>query len=100
MPTNHQTRCAWIQQNDAVTEDHIPFLCGPAAAQMILYGRTDAKFSGGDTLHGLAVLPVLPVAAWEFALGVWLIVKGFKPSPITTGMTATGSTPAYDHVTV
>jgi Domain of unknown function (DUF4386) len=56
-------------------------------------------FGGGDTLHGLAVLPVLPVAAWEFALGVWLIVKGFKPSPITTGMTATNNTPAYHGVT-
>jgi hypothetical protein len=28
----------------------------------------------------------------NFGLGVWLVVKGFKPSPITTGM-ATASTP-------
>jgi hypothetical protein len=32
---------------------------------------------------GLAVLPVIPVAAWEFSLGVWLAFKGFRPSPIT-----------------
>jgi hypothetical protein len=43
-------------------------------------------FGGGQALHGLALLPVLPVAAWEFSLGVWLVVKGFSPSPITTGM--------------
>jgi Domain of unknown function (DUF4386) len=43
-------------------------------------------FSGGQALHGLAVLPVLPVAAWEFSLGVWLVVKGFKPSPITAAI--------------
>ena len=43
-------------------------------------------FGGGQALHGLALLPVLPVAAWEFSLGVWLVVKGFNPSPITTGM--------------
>ena len=54
---------------------------------------------GGQSLHGLAVVPVLPVAVWEFSLGVWLVVKGFRPSPITTGMTVTGSTPAYDDVT-
>jgi Domain of unknown function (DUF4386) len=49
-------------------------------------------FGGGVALHGLAALPVLPVAAWEFSLGVWLIVKGFRPSPITTAMDA-ASTP-------
>jgi hypothetical protein len=31
---------------------------------------------------------VIPVAAWEFSLGVWLVVKGFRPSPITADMTA------------
>ena len=30
----------------------------------------------------------LPIAVWEFSLGVYLVVKGFKPSPITAGMTA------------
>jgi hypothetical protein len=28
------------------------------------------------------------VAAWELLLGVWLIVKGFRPSPITAAMDA------------
>jgi len=32
---------------------------------------------------------VLPIAVWEFSLGVYLVVKGFKPSPITAGMVAT-----------
>jgi len=34
-------------------------------------------------------LAALPIALWEFSLGVWLVVKGFKPSPITAGMAAT-----------
>jgi hypothetical protein len=29
-----------------------------------------------------AALAALPIALWEFSLGVWLVVKGFKPSPI------------------
>jgi hypothetical protein len=42
-----------------------------------------------------AALAALPIALWEFALGVWLVVKGFKPSPITAGMAATSDvTPA------
>jgi hypothetical protein len=27
-------------------------------------------------------LAAVPIALWEFSLGVWLVVKGFKPSPI------------------
>ena len=32
---------------------------------------------------GSAELAAVPVAAWELSLGVWLVVKGFRPSPIT-----------------
>lgn len=31
----------------------------------------------------------IPIALWEFSLGVYLVVKGFRPSPITAGMAAT-----------
>ena len=27
-------------------------------------------------------LAAIPIALWEFSLGVWLVVKGFQPSPI------------------
>ena len=53
-----------------------------------------------SSLAGLATLPVIPVAAWEFSLGVWLVVKGFKPSPITADMTATSAPVAYHDVAV
>jgi uncharacterized protein DUF4386 len=29
-------------------------------------------------------LAALPIAVWEFSLGVWLTVKGFKPAPLIT----------------
>ncbi|HEX9362533.1 MAG TPA: DUF4386 domain-containing protein [Candidatus Dormibacteraeota bacterium] len=32
-------------------------------------------------------LAAIPIALWEFSLGVWLVVKGFKPSPILSGDT-------------
>ncbi|GCE29784.1 hypothetical protein KDA_52680 [Dictyobacter alpinus] len=35
----------------------------------------------------LAALSALPVALFEFSLGVWLIVKGFQPSPILASNT-------------
>ncbi len=56
-------------------------------------------FGQHSSLTGLAGLPVIPVAAWEFSLGVWLVVKGFRPSPITAEVTA--ATPlAYHEVAV
>jgi hypothetical protein len=57
-------------------------------------------FGQHSSLTGLAGLPVIPVAAWEFSLGVWLVVKGFRPSPITAEMTAASTPLAYQDVTV
>jgi hypothetical protein len=38
---------------------------------------------------GLPVAMTAPEAVWELALSVWLLVKGFRPSPILTGEPAT-----------
>ena len=36
-------------------------------------------------ITALAAIGTLPIAAWEFSLGVWLVVKGFNSSsPIST----------------
>jgi peptidoglycan/LPS O-acetylase OafA/YrhL len=53
-----------------------------------------------SSLTGLAGLPVIPVAAWELSLGVWLAFKGFKPSPITAGIDAASTPRAYQDVAV
>jgi hypothetical protein len=42
---------------------------------------------GGFKL-GSPQLAAVPVAAWELSLGLWLTVKGFRPSPITAEMDA------------
>ena len=46
-------------------------------------------------LHApLAGLSAIPVALFEFSLGVWLVVKGFKPSPILSSDTRDASAAA------
>ena len=30
-----------------------------------------------------------PIAAWELAIGVWMLVKGFTPSPTTPAVDVT-----------
>jgi hypothetical protein len=42
----------------------------------------------------------IPIALWEFSLGVYLVVKGFKTSPITAGMVATKNRPVYQNAGV
>ena len=32
------------------------------------------------------VLAAVPEFFWELGLGIYLVVKGFKPSPVTAGM--------------
>jgi hypothetical protein len=37
-------------------------------------------------LSPVAAAAALPIAVWEFSLGVYLTVWGFKPSPLTSGL--------------
>ena len=68
----------------------------------LLIAAVIATLFGGDIGHVSAfrAIATFPVAAWEFSLGVWLVVKGFKPCPITAEMEAASSPPAYHDVTV
>ena len=38
-----------------------------------------------DTTSGLPVALTAPEAIWEFSLSIWLLFRGFRPSPILTG---------------
>jgi hypothetical protein len=42
----------------------------------------------GSALQGIATIPEF---FWELSLGIYLIVKGFKPSPITAGLESTAA---------
>jgi hypothetical protein len=51
----------------------------------LLIANSIALMFGIDTgpIYVLTGLGVLPIAIWEFSLGVWLTIKGFNPSAIT-----------------
>jgi hypothetical protein len=59
------------------------YIVGPRPA-----GRSVAAtlFDLWGQLSAVSAILTLPIAVWEFSLGVYLIVKGFKPSPITAAM--------------
>jgi hypothetical protein len=74
---------------------------GLIGAPLLITAVMATLFGGGiGHVSAFAAIATLPVAAWEFSLGVWLVVKGFKPSPITAEMEAATSRSAYRDVTV
>ena len=76
-------------------------IVGLIGAPLLLAAVIAALFSGSiGHVSAFQAIATFPVAAWEFSLGVWLVVKGFKPSPITADMTAADTAPAYHDVTV
>jgi hypothetical protein len=57
---------------------------GLIGAPLLLAATTATLFGYTEPFSVWANLATLPVAAWELSLGVWMVVKGFKPSPITS----------------
>ena len=70
-------------------------LMGLIGAPLLIIAVFATLFGQHSSLTGLAALPVIPVAAWELSLGVWLTVKGFKPSPLTAEIDAASAPRAY-----
>ena len=60
-------------------------------AALLLVSDVAVLFGLWDRISVPSGLLAIPIALWEFSLGVYLIVKGFKPSPITAGMTASST---------
>ncbi len=53
-----------------------------------------------DRVGSVALIAALPIFVWELSLGVYLIVKGFKPCPITDAIREEATPPAYREVAV
>ena len=60
-------------------------------APLLLASDVAVYFGAYPQISPIAVLAALPVAVFELSLGIYLIVKGFKPTPLTTGHTQTGN---------
>jgi len=61
-------------------------LIGIVGGPVLLIGYFAILFSLIGQHAPLAGLFAIPVALFEFSLGIYLVVKGFKPSPVTEDM--------------
>jgi len=73
-------------------------LIGLIGAPLQLTAVIATLFGLIDRVSSVALILVIPIFLWELSLGIYLVVKGFKPSPITAGMVAAGSPPVYRDV--
>ncbi len=65
----------------------IPVL-GLIGAPLLIASATATLFNSNDPITALAAIATVPIFLWELSLGLWLVVKGFKPSPITARLAA------------
>jgi hypothetical protein len=59
---------------------------GFIGAPLLVASALATMFGLYDRVSPLSGIAALPIALWEFSLGVYLVVKGFRPSPITEDM--------------
>jgi hypothetical protein len=82
-------------------------LIGIVGGPLLVIGYLAVLFNTIDQHGGLAGLSALPVAVFEFSLGIWLIAKGFDPDAVaaleseshTTGVGSQSPEPLGSHRT-
>jgi hypothetical protein len=74
-------------------------LVGLIGAPLLLAGTLASMFGIIDRMSGVAAIITLPIALWEFSLGIWLTFKGFSPSPIIAAESASTETNAPSSAT-
>lgn len=64
-----------------------PKRLGVGGAQLLFAANFATLFGHNEQSSGITMLAMLPIAAWELSVGTWMLVKGFKPSPVTANLT-------------
>jgi hypothetical protein len=75
-------------------------LVGLIGAPLLFASDIAIMFGLWEQVSLPAGIATIPIALWEFSLGVYLVVKGFRPSPITAGIVAGDPRRAYQNAAV
>ena len=85
MPGINAVLLGYLMYRSGLVPRLIPAL-GLIGAPLLIASAIAALFRGDHPVPALAVIATVPIFAWELSLGLWLVIKGFKRSPITAGM--------------
>jgi hypothetical protein len=86
MPVVNALCLGYVMYRSGLVPRILPIM-GLIGAPLLLASDIAIFFGAYDRMAPIAPLAALPIAAWEFSLGVYLTVKGFKPAPITARTT-------------
>lgn len=56
---------------------------GLIGAPLLIVSSTGTLFGGWEQVSGAGLAMALPIAVWEFSVGVYMTVKGFRTPPAT-----------------
>jgi hypothetical protein len=71
-------------------------IVGLIGAPLLLASDVAVLFGLWDRISGPSGILALPIAVWEFSLGLYLVIKGFRPSPLTVGPNTARTHPSVD----
>jgi hypothetical protein len=66
-------------------------LMGLVGAPLLIAATVATMVGLTEQLSVWSGIATLPVAAWELSVGTWMVVKGFRPSPITAATVPAGA---------
>jgi hypothetical protein len=81
IPAVNALLLGYLMYRSGLVPQIIPIL-GLIGAPLLIASALATMFGINHQASVFSVIMTLPVAAWELSLGVWLVVKGFKPVPI------------------
>jgi hypothetical protein len=82
MPAVNALLLGYVMYRSGLVPRVMPVM-GLIGAPLLLGSFAAAFFGLTDQISVVSAIAALPIAAWELSLGVYMVVKGFKPSPIT-----------------
>jgi len=60
---------------------------GLIGAPLLFAANTATLLGHNEQTSAVTMLATVPIAFWELSVGTWMLVKGFKPSPVTANLT-------------
>jgi hypothetical protein len=66
-------------------------LMGLVGGPLLIAADIAILFGHIDQVSAWSGIATFPVAAWELSVGIWMAVKGFRPSPITATLAPDGA---------
>src|SRR4051794_29142134 len=81
MPVVNALCLGYVMYRSGLVPRILPIM-GFVGAPLLLASDIAIFFGFYDRAAPVAALTALPIAAWEFSLGVYLLVKGFRPAAV------------------